>query len=144
MAPCAVVVGSAGVMGEVIPVRDAPAGCDTDLLTRARARLSCNSSQLDVSGTRGPVGGQVVISDADGGERLGSFPVADKQGRFAGSVSLTSPPSALALSVEVAEASWMLDEPLAVTVDDDCEGDDEEEDDEDDHGEARRDRRRGD
>lgn len=132
MAPCSVAVGSGGVTGEAMAVRNAPAGCDTDLLTRARARLSCDESQLDVSGTRGPLGGQVVISDEDGGERLGSFPVSNRSGRFEGSIGLTSTPSALVLGVEVGESSWMLDEPLSVQRADDCEDEDRDEDLEDD------------
>ncbi len=133
VAPCSVAVGVAGVMGEAIPVRNAPVGCDTDLLTRARAELSCDGSQLRVFGTRGPVGGQVVVSDADGGERLASFPVSDKRGSFGGIANVTSLPSALMLSVEVGEASWTADEPLSVHVDgDECGVDDDEHEEDDD------------
>ena len=132
IAPCSVAVGAAGAMGEAIPVRNAPAGCDTDLLTRARTELSCDGSQLRVSGMRGPVGGQVVVSDAAGGERLASFPVSDRRGRFGGIANLTSVPSDLTLSVEVGDASWTADEPQPVQtkgggcgMDDDHEGEDD-------------------
>lgn len=127
VAPCSVAVGVGDVMGEAISVRNAPAGCDTDLLTRARAELSCDGSELRVFGTRGPVGGQVVVSDADGGERLASFPVSDKRGSFGGIATVTSMPSTLMLSVEVGEASWSADEPLSVQMDgDECGVDDDE------------------
>lgn len=156
MAPCVVTVGSGGVLAEATTVRNAPAGCDTDLLTRAHARTSCDGSRLELSGVRGPIGGQVLISDADGGEHLGSFPISGRSGRFSGSIGLSSMPRALVLGVEVGESSWMLDEPLSVQVDDECEDeeqdeddreddeDHEDEDDDDDRDEGRHDRRRGD
>lgn len=133
VAPCSVAAGVAGVMGDAIPVRNAPAGCDSELLTRARAELSCDGSQLRVSGMRGPVGGQVVISDADSGERLAIFPVSDRRGRFGGIANMPSVPSALTLSVEVGDASWTADEPLPIQMkgggcgvdDDDHEGNDD-------------------
>ena len=127
IAPCSVTVGVAGAMGETIPVRNAPAGCDTDLLTRARAELSCDSSQLRVIGTLGPVGGQVVVSDADSGERLASFPVSDRRGRFDGVADTTLAPTALKLSVEVGDASWTAGELLPVQMKGDgCGVDDDE------------------
>ena len=79
-------------------------------LPRAAARADVICNAIDVGGP--------PESDS---ERLGSFPVADKHGRFEGSVSLPSPPRAFALSVEVGEASWSLDEPLSVRADDEWE-----------------------
>ncbi len=120
VAPCSVAVASAGAISAAIPVRNAPAGCDAALQLRVRARFDCEDSELRVAGSRGPVGGQVVVSDADSGEGLAVLPVAGRKGLFAGAIAVTQAPRALTLRAESGGASWSLAEPLPIAADAEC------------------------
>jgi hypothetical protein len=120
IAPCAVAVASDGAMSEVFDVRDAPAGCDTDLRTTARATLACDGTMLAVAGARGPIGGRVVVTDGSDGALLGLLDVTKTSGRFGGRLAVTTAPTTIGLRAEVAGMSWSLESPLAVQASRHC------------------------
>lgn len=108
LAPCSVTAVRSGEASGAIPVIGAPADCDEALAVRVRARISSDGKTLRIVGRRGPIGGRIVVFDADGGEALGSFPVMGHHGRFGGRIAPTSTPRAVDLVVESGDASWRM------------------------------------
>jgi hypothetical protein len=131
VAPCRVAVASGGMKSDSLAVRNAPASCERELLTRARARWDCEGAALAIAGERGPIGGRVAVLDASTRAELVSIPVSDSRGRFEGRVALADAPSAIALRVQSGATTWSTDAPIEVHEDESCESDDGENDDRD-------------
>lgn len=121
IAPCEVAAAANGALGAALPVQDAPASCDRELLLRVRrAELSCDGSRLSVEGRRAPPGGLVLGDDASSGERVFAVPTRGTafRARLGG---LASAPSALRIRAQSGGFEWEL--PVPVPVRRHCERD---------------------
>jgi hypothetical protein len=130
LAPCTVAAGVNGVLGAPISVRNAPAGCDDELLLRVKAAFECEGSTLHVEGRRAASGGTVVVSDAATGAELASIPVTRRDGSFAFEDAVDGNPLELEVRMKLGDLEWLLEPPVTVRQGDGCAAGDEDEEDE--------------
>ncbi len=119
IAPCRVAVGTDGVPGDAINVRNAPAKCDVQLLLEVRSARLCGS-ELTLEGRRAPIGGSVIVSDAASGRSIASVPVTKQNGGFRFKGQITGTPRSLAIRARSAGVEWTLDSLVPIARDARC------------------------
>jgi len=114
VAPCQIQVQAGDLRGAMVPVSDAPVGCDQQLLTSVRADWRCADPEearvagLRVRGRRAPALAAIEVRDGASDELLG-MGEANARGRFKIWIPSPAPVGTVDVLLSVGELDWRLD-----------------------------------